>query len=235
MAGPNAYSSALQPLAHVLAPLLVCLCTLPSGCVEMPPESGAPPASFLPPTAGRPPFKIGVLIAGWHTGIVLPRSELGTMGHLLDRYPQASYLSFGWGNRRFYMAARPRSGDALAALLPSPSALFVQAASSPAGLSAASDARIDWVCLDRQQLWRADRYIEDSLFRPDGRPVALGAGPLPESRFYASSTHYSGANTCNTWTLAALQYAGLPVRATGAIFARQVSRRAQRLRACPAP
>lgn len=175
-----------------------------------------------------------MLIAGWHTGIVLPRSELGQMAYLLDRYPRASYLSFGWGNRRFYMAARPRSGDALAALLPSPSALFVQAASSPAGLSA-SDARVHWVCLDRKELWRVDRYIEDSLSRPDGRPVDLGPGPLSGSRFYASSAHYSGAHTCNTWTLAALQYAGLPVRATGAIFARQVSRRTQRLHACPAP
>ncbi|MGH8270052.1 MAG: DUF2459 domain-containing protein, partial [Steroidobacteraceae bacterium] len=172
--------------------------------------------------------------AGWHTGIVLPRSELGPMGHLLDRYPRTNYLSFGWGNRRFYMTARPRSGDALAALLPSPSALFVQAAASPAGLSA-SDARIHWVCLDREELWRANSYIENSLSRPDGRPVDLGPGPLPESRFYASSTHYSGAHTCNTWTLAALRYAGLPVRAAGAIFARQVRRRIQGLRACPPP
>ncbi len=193
------------------------------------------PSSFVASSPDDHSLEIGVLIAGWHTGIVLPAGELGPLASLAQDNPQTKYLSFGWGNRRFYMAARPRSGDALAALLPSPSALFVQAASSPAGLSAASDARIDWVCLDRQQLWRADRYIEDSLFRPDGRPVALGAGPLPESRFYASSTHYSGAHTCNTWTLAALQYAGLPVRATGAIFARQVSRRAQRLRACPAP
>ena len=234
MVWPNVHSSALQPRAGVLAPLSVCLCAVLGGCAEMPPRTGAPPASFLPSPAGRPPFEIGVLIAGWHAGIVLPRSELGPMGHLLDRYPRANYLSFGWGNRRFYMAARPRSGDALGALLPSPSALFVQAASSPAGLSA-SDARIHWVCLDREELWRADRYIESSLFRPDGRPVDLGPGPLPESHFYASSAHYSSAHTCNTWTLAALQYAGLPVRASGAIFASQVARRIRALRACPAP
>lgn len=234
MAGPNAHSSAPQSPIREVASLFVCLCAVLSGCAEMPPRAGAPPASFLPSSAGRPPFMIGLLIAGWHTGIVLPRGELGAMGHLLNRYPRASYLSFGWGNRRFYMAARPRSGDALAALIPSPSALFVQAASSPAGFSA-GDARVHWVCLDREELWRADRYIEDSLSQPDGRPVDLGPGPLPDSRFYASSTRYSGVHTCNTWTLAALQYSGLPVRAAGAIFARQVSRRIRGLRACPAP
>lgn len=232
MAGPNSHSSAPQfPMCALT--FFVCLSAVQSGCAELPPRAGAPPAAFLPSPAGRQTFEIGVLIAGWHTGIVLPRSELGAGGHLLNRYPRASYLSFGWGNRRFYMAARPRSGDALAALTPSPSALFVQAASSPAKLST-GDARVHWVCLDREELWRADRYIEDSLSRPDGRAVDLGPGPLPDSRFYASSTHYSGVHTCNTWTLAALQYSGLPVRAAGAIFASQVSRRIRGLRACPA-
>lgn len=204
-----------------------------SGCAQIHAPAGTPPPSFVSPARSRQPLEIGVLIAGWHTGLVLPVRELGPVSSLLQPGRGARYLSFGWGNQRFYMAAHPSSGDAIAALFRSPSALFVQPAAAPAELSA-GDARIDWVCASRAQLWRVDRYIEQSLL-PPGRPVDLGPGPLPGSRFYASSEHYSAVHTCNTWTVAALEGAGLPVRASGVLFASQVARRIRELPACPAP
>lgn len=209
------------------------VCGLLGGCAEMPAITGTPPQSFLPSRAPSQSFELGVLIAGWHSGIVLPAGEVGPLSPLVaDRHTK--YLSFGWGNRRFYMSAQPSSGDAVAALFRSPSALFVQSAAAPAGVSG-DDARIHWVCVDREQLWRADSYIAESLSQPNGRPVELGPGPLPGSRFYATRDHYSAAHTCNTWTVAALQYARLPARASGVIFASQASRRIRALRACPAP
>lgn len=198
----------------------------------MPAAPPSPPSSFLTPRESPSPLVIGVLVAGWHTGLVLPAGELGPLKPLLQGNPRAKYLSFGWGNRRFYMAAHPGSGDAVAALFRSPSALFVQGMTTPADL-AASDTQIHWVCADRKELWRADRYIETSLYLPEGKPVDLGPGPLPESRFYASTEHYSAVHTCNTWTVAALQYAGLPVRAGGVIFADQAAARIRALRICP--
>jgi len=200
----------------------------------MPARTSPPPPLFLASATSHGPLVIGMLVAGWHTGLVLPAEELGPLGPLLQRKRRAHYLSFGWGNRRFYMAAHPGSGDAAAALFRSPSALFVQGVATPAEL-AAGDARIHWVCADRGQVWRADRYIEAALFLPDGKPVDLGPGPLPASRFYASDEHYSAVHTCNTWTVAALQYAGLAVRAGGVIFAGQAAPRIRALRACPAP
>lgn len=212
-----------------------CLCigVLLTGCAEIRADTGPPPPSFLSSGANSAPGELGILIARWHTGLVLPATDLGPLHTLLPGGRQARYLSFGWGNRRFYMATQPRSGDAIAALFRSPSAVFVQPAAAPAGLSA-GDAHIRWVCATRAQLWRVDRYIEQSLSRPD-RPVDLGSGPLPGSRFYASTEHYSAVHTCNTWTLAALEAAGLPVRASGVLFASQVERRIRELPACPAP
>lgn len=171
-------------------------------------------------------------MAGWHTGLVLPAAELGPLRPLLRGGGPPKYLSFGWGNRRFYMAAHPGSGDAIAALWRSPSVLFVQAAAAPADLLGGG-VGIRWVCADRQEVWRLDRYIEHSLVRP-ASPIDLGRGPFPDSRFYASTGHYSAVHTCNTWTIAALEYAGLPVSADGVIFAGQAERRARGLRACPA-
>lgn len=200
----------------------------------MPRARPTPPPSFLPSHEQRPPLEIGVLVAGWHSGIVLPAAELGPLTALLESDSRASYLSIGWGNRRFYMSAHPGSGDALAALVRSPSVLFLQRVSRPAQL-AGGDARIRWLCVDRGELWRVDTYIEQSLSRPGGRPIDLGGGPLPDSGFYASTGRYSMLHTCNTWTVTALEFAGLPVRAGGVIFASQVGERMEALPLCPPP
>lgn len=222
-------ATAIQWLA--LACLLIS--SLLGGCADIPANKGASAPPFAPSDAGHPPVAIGVLTASWHSGIVLPTGELGPLKSLLNE-PQATYLNFGWGNRRFYMSTHPGLGDAVAALFGSPSALFVQAVSAPADLLA-PDVRIHWICADRDELRRVKTYIEESLSRSGGKPVDLGNGPLPGSRFYASIGHYSSVHTCNTWTVAALQYAGLPVRAGGVIFASQVASRLRALRACPAP
>lgn len=198
----------------------------------MPAASRIPPLSFLPSGSDRP-FEIGVLTAGWHSGIVLPMNELGPLTSLRQD-PRAKYLSFGWGNRRFYMAAHANSGEAVVALFPSPSALFVQAFSAPTELLG-TNVQIHWLCADRDQLWRIDSYIAGSLSRSGSEPIDVGAGPVPASRFYAATAHYSAVHTCNTWTVAALQYARLPVRAGGVIFAGQAGRRIRALPACPTP
>src|SRR5690242_17544270 len=73
------------------------------GCADIPADTEAPPP-FRQSGANHLPLAIGVLTASWHSGIVLPTRELGPLQSLLNG-SQAKYLSFGWGNRRFYMAA----------------------------------------------------------------------------------------------------------------------------------
>ncbi|MGA7541337.1 MAG: DUF2459 domain-containing protein [Steroidobacteraceae bacterium] len=209
------------------------ICAVAGGCAEIPRAPPPPPPSFLASPAHRAPLAIGVLVAGWHSGLVLPGRELGPLASLLSD-SQATYLSIGWGNRRFYMASHPGAGDALAALFRSPSVLFLRRVSAPADLSEPG-GHIRWLCANRQELWRVDSYLEGSLARPAGRLSDLGRGPLPGSVFYASRGHYSLVHTCNTWTVAALQYAGLPVHASGVILASQTLARIRGLRACPVP
>lgn len=236
MVRPAARPAAGVAAIHASAWLSIGLLT--GGCAEIPAAAvAAAPPSFLA-AHGREsreqrPLAIGVLIAGWHSAIVLPSGELGPLAALLAS-GSSGYVSFGWGNRRFYMAAHPGPGDALAALFRSPSALLVQPVASP-GQLLDEQARLHWLCADREQLWRIDRYIEDSLARRGGRLTDLGHGPFPGSAFYASSRPYSLVHTCNTWTLAALESAGLPVRAGGVIFAAQANARLRHLPACPAP
>jgi hypothetical protein len=206
-----------------------------SGCAALPTgPSGAPPPTFLAGLSGGRTPVVGVLIAGWHTGLVLPADELGLLRERLQHNPTARFASVGWGNRRFYMETHPSSGDALAALFPSSSALLVQAVAN-ASDAVPADGRLEWLCADRDQLWKLDRYLIDSLRWRSGRPLDLGPGPLADSRFYASSARYDAFHDCNTWTVAALQFAGLPVTAAGVLFAGQVARRIQALPACPLP
>ena len=174
---------------------------------------------------------IGVLIAGWHTGLILPVSELGPLRSLLPVSPGERYLSFGWGNRRFYMSSDPSVSDALAALFRSPSAVLVEGAPTVRDLLPAA-ATYRWLCADRNEALRIDIYLLDSLREHGGRPIVLGAGPTPESEFLASGERYDAFNTCNTWTAAALERAGLPVRAGGVIFASQLKDRVGNLPEC---
>lgn len=213
--------------AQTLASWLLALSL--SGCAELPVSpSGVPPATFLGRLSDTRTNVVGVLLAGWHTGLVIPADELGMLGDRLGHQLTEPYVSVGWGNRRFYMAAHPSSGDALAALFPSASVLWVQMLPNASG-AVPPDGRIEWLCVDRGELWRLDSYLSDALQWQSGAPLDLGAGPLPESRFYGSGAHYDAFHNCNTWTVSALQFAGLPVSASGVLFAGQVARRVRPL------
>jgi len=211
---------------------LVCLigAGLLAGCAGglmppgAPPEGGAPGRS----SAGD---SIGVLREGWHTGLVLPAAELDPpLAGLRQAFPGARYLAFGWGDRAYYTEGHPGFGTALSALFPSASVLFVHAL--PARLAGAlpKDASLHWLCASPAQVRRLDRYLGHYLRRgPHGRPKLVGRGGWPHSVFYASTGDYDALHTCNTWTVAALAYAGLPVRAGGVVFAGQVLSRTRPL------
>ncbi len=199
-----------------------------AACATMPRIApSAPPAAF-----GSQPIDrvIGVLDAGWHTGLIVPVSALGPLDPLGRGVARTGYLSFGWGNRRFYMSDHPTSGDGLFALFESKSVVLVQAA--PAAAVLTEEGSVNWLCASRAEIWRLDIYLSAALRRRDGAPVKLGPGPEPDSRFFASGEHYDLLHTCNTWTLAALEYAGFPVHALGALFASQVETRIRDLPHC---
>jgi hypothetical protein len=174
---------------------------------------------------------IGVLFAGWHTGLILPVDELGPLRTRLAVTADERYVSFGWGNRRFYMTRRPSVADALAALFPSASTILVTAAPHVRDLLPAS-ATYRWVCADRREVSRVDRYVLHSLRVRNDEAVILARGPVPESIFVASRLRYDAFDTCNTWTATALAHAGFPLQTDGVLFSSQLKRRIQGLSVC---
>ena len=220
--------ASLVPFAAAAA--LLCGCAALSRSAPEP----APPPGFLPADGGGSPraLVIGVLVAGWHSGLILPARELAPLRAFLPRDLRGRYVSFGWGNRRFYMSPHPTSADAMAALFSSPSVVLIQAAPTAQEL-VPPGATLRWLCADREEVWRMDVYLRDALHRLGGKPVRLGPGPHADSAFFASRERYDALHTCNTWTAAALAFAGLPVRAGYVIFSGQIERLAGKLPGCP--
>jgi uncharacterized protein (TIGR02117 family) len=201
------------------------------GCAtSLPPAQASEPAG---PLSGVPPagsgMRIGVADEGWHTGLVVSSRDLGARLVGLRRwFPEAHYLVFGWGDRSFYMAANPGVGTALRALFPASSVLFVRGHAEPP-----TDLEVRWLCLSPVQARRLDAYLGRYLKTGLGdEPIDLGPGLSPDSHFFASTGAYDAFHTCNTWTAAALESAGLPVSARGVVFAGQVMSELRSLPAC---
>lgn len=175
-----------------------------------------------------------MLVEGWHTGLVIPAKALGPgLNGLRETYPQARYLAFGWGNRAYYTAPHPGSGSALRALLPSVSVLYVRALPAMPSKTLPLGSSVHWLCASALGMRKLDTFLAHYVRRKrDGQPIRLERGPWPHSEFFASTKHYDALHTCNTWTAAALSFAGLPVRSTGVLFAHQVMSQIRNLHGC---
>jgi uncharacterized protein (TIGR02117 family) len=166
----------------------------------------------------------------WHTEIALPASGItGPLALVHTLYPGARYLGFGFGERRYYQLEESNVGDMLLALLPGRGLMAVGAldGTPPALFPHEEIATLD---LTQAQLDRLADFIWDSFEKtPDGRLVKVNDAKVPNYFFYAAATTYYGAYTCNTWTVQALDVAGLHAGAGGILFARQVMDRVESL------
>lgn len=198
-----------------------------SGCAtaSSPRGHGATPQ---PPRFPRsaPPERLRVFDAGWHTGLILSRAQLGPPLVALRRgAPASRYFLLGWGNRRYYLSRRPTVVTAIVALFPSQSVMLIQ--SCRATLAACLSPGVRWrtVAVSRQGIHRLDDFLAHALLkdaRGDFEPIS--AGPFPHSEFFKAVQPYDALHTCNTWTAQALHRAGLWVSVDGVVFAGQVWR-----------
>ncbi|MBN6740930.1 DUF2459 domain-containing protein [Acidithiobacillus sp. MC6.1] len=232
MQGPGTLPRLLLAAREIMVTAMLASCA-----TGLPPSGAAKPVLPPPPhfLKNRTEISIGVLDEGWHTELVLPVRALGpSLADLHHWFPEAKYLVYGWGNRNFYMANHPGPGMAIAALFPSSSVVFVEGLPKHPKNALPPDAHLHWICASRTGVWRLDAYLGDYLrMGPSEDPVSLAPGPFPESRFFASTGTYDAFHTCNTWTAAALKFAGLPVSDEGVLFAGQVMSEIRSLRSCP--
>ena len=197
------------------------------GCLAASALPTLPGCRSTPLPAYRPPgdgVAIDVIASGWHTGIALPVHALqDPLIAVAPDFPGARYLSFGWGERNYYMTRAPTLGDAMNALFPGPAVLLVTPLFHPPRDSRAG-AQVFEVSLSRSGLDRLSSYLWTAFDKSgDGTPRRLAPGPEPGSVFYAATGTYSASYTCNTWTAQGLRLGGIPVNPPGVVFADQLT------------
>ncbi|HTT04934.1 MAG TPA: DUF2459 domain-containing protein [Steroidobacteraceae bacterium] len=200
-----------------LAALLLCA----SGCASSPVlHTPAPQA------AGQTLF---VVKRGWHIDIGVAVQELTPpLRTVRAQLPEARYLLFGFGDRR-YLTARSKRLDALLAALRPGAALVLLTALPDTPEDAFGAGAVRVLRLDVPQMQALQAFVWQTLAHAQGLPVRVQSGPYSGSVYLAAQPRYSGLHTCNSWVAEALHAAALPVRVRGVIFARQLWRQLPRL------
>jgi uncharacterized protein (TIGR02117 family) len=177
---------------------------------------GAIPANrgWRPPAQG---VTIFVETNGVHTGIVVPKVAAGVdwrplarPEHLRDpRYARYDHLSFGWGERTFYLETPTwwdvKPGTVLAAMIGSERTLVhLDHVPRPR-----AEPEVRPIVLTEAQYRRLAAFLSASV-APGGERLP---GYFGYDAFYAAKGRYSGLRTCNEWTGAALRHAGVRVGA----------------------
>jgi hypothetical protein len=159
----------------------------------------------------------------WHTDIGLPVGEIvGPLATLEKPFPGVRFLTFGFGERQFLVNHEKGFGAMLGALLPSQSALLLTALSATPA-QAFGQRSVVVLPVSRTGLDGIEAAIwHEFEVSAAGEPLLLAEGSYPGSVYYAARDTYYGLYTCNTWTAETLRAGGLPMPATGVLFAGQV-------------
>lgn len=173
------------------------------------------------PILGNEPLY--VIEAGWHTEIGLETSRLTTpLASILADFPSAHALTFGWGQRDFYMDPNPSLAVMLRAAFPGPSVMLVRPLATRPSAAFAPPTRVVTLRISDDGMGRLCDFVWRSFARDiGGSTIRAGTGPCDGCEFYASGGTYDLNDTCNTWTAQALRAAGFPID-TDVIRAREV-------------
>jgi uncharacterized protein (TIGR02117 family) len=152
----------------------------------------------------------------FHAELVVPvtaaafdwRSHL-TLSQLGPNADTYRYLSFGWGDRKFFMNS---SYDPLTLFdtlfLPGPTVMHVWGHQDLKNLHS-KDVEIKQIRLNRSNYLALMNFIDAGFQHDDAHHTVyyLRQGLYPESGFYEAVGRYSILRTCNTWTAEGLRIA----------------------------
>jgi uncharacterized protein (TIGR02117 family) len=173
------------------------------------------PRKWVSSQQGGCNFSVCVQDTGIHTNILVPvHNQLFDWHRYLalenigSEHSQYNYLSFGWGDRDFYMQTPTLQNlDLLitfkALFVPTHSVMYVQGYQTiPPSLI------VKCVKVNSGDYLRLMNFI-DSTFKTEenGKKLRIGDGHHPNGGFYAANGSYSILRNCNSWTASGLRKA----------------------------
>lgn len=150
----------------------------------------------------------------WHTGFVLPANEIyNQLPELRQRFGDAAFLEFGWGDRRYYQSET----SSLAAKL---RAVLIPSASTMQVMAVTDHPRKFYVVEPVEELLLEDsgfeallRFIAHSFAKNrQGGLIKQCYGRTGDSQFYEARGSYHFFNTCNDWSAKGLSKAGVNIK-----------------------
>lgn len=163
-------------------------------------------------------YQICVVNTGIHSNILIPTKNNTYNWHNylpinkigIDDVNDYKYLSFGWGDKDFYMTISSISDFNFytifkAVFLPTSSVMYVRGYQS-----LPKNIEVKCVYTNKANYLRLNKFIEASfkLDRND-KKIRIGNGYTSTAGFYAAKDKYSILRTCNTWTGDALRKANI--------------------------
>ncbi|WP_242045435.1 MULTISPECIES: TIGR02117 family protein [unclassified Calothrix] len=165
---------------------------------------------------------------GIHSNIILPTKNyafdwheyISVEGIGIDNFNDYNYLSFGWGDRAFYMSTPSMADLQLsttfkALFLPTPSVLYVK------GYQLIPDnLEVKCIKVNKNNYLQLIKFIQ-ATFKVDdrGRVIRIGNGHTTNAGFYDAFGSYSILRNCNNWTTEALRQADVNTPLWGGLSA----------------
>jgi hypothetical protein len=190
-----------------------------AGCVAAPSR----PAASAAASEGTPGATVYVVRRRWHIDVGFAAGELREpLAASASRFPQARYVFFGFGDRRYLMADKRGVPTLLAALWPGAGLILVTTLTdSPR--QAFGAANVIELRVASAQATALQHFIGDSMsVVPDASFAFEGPGPYEGSAYFQAVPRYSAVHTCITWAAEALRAGGLPVRVRLTLVAAQL-------------
>ncbi len=154
-----------------------------------------------------------VVSHGWHTGLVIPAKKIkAEIPELFERFGEAPYIEFGWGDKGFYQAKEITLGLTFQAIF-WPTESVVHAVGVPEDVEVYfQNSEIQKLCLNDDELSSLVMFIVDSFAKSEqGRIISLENGIYGDSQFYQGAGDYYLMNTCNKWTAKGLKSIGMDI------------------------
>jgi uncharacterized protein (TIGR02117 family) len=178
-----------------------------------------------------PPVTLFVIKRSWHTDIGFAVADLRPpLMSLHVALPNARYLLFGFGDKRYLVSHAGSVGRLSGAVWPGEGLVLLTGLEGPPEVAFGANevARLN---VSPSQAQALQDFVWRTFATDNGTAKLLAPGPYEGSLYYASTVRYSGLHTCNTWTAESLRAAGLPVHTFGVEFSGQVWRQVRKISA----